>query len=114
MPSKSSSPFPQPIFEEPFFAEGVPTPDPNGFRTIHPSDNAQYKQIQNLLKTSVVGFNQSRGKRGDLYTLEQALGQPHGPELVQSIQSAGQIVFHSLGDSGASSAGKYSHEITVS
>jgi hypothetical protein len=104
---------PQPLFDEPVFTQGKPTPDPTRFKVPHPSDAQEYARIQALLYEDVVGFPQSRGAPGDLYELQTALG-PHGPELVQSIQSAGHIVFHMVGDIGASTAGKYPSEIRVS
>jgi hypothetical protein len=113
MPRKANHPLPQPVFDEPFFSEGVPTPDPTRFKTTHASDTAQYKQIQDLLKKDVVGFDPSRGKAGDLFSLESALG-PHGPEIIQTIENSGQIVFHAAGDSGASNVRKYANEIRVS
>jgi Calcineurin-like phosphoesterase len=108
MPRELSTPLPQPIFNE-----GSITPDPKQFKTKHPSDNQQYKQIQNLLTKDVVPFVQSRVQPSDLFTLEAALG-PHGPELIKSIQQAGKIIFHCAGDTGASSEGKYGAELRVS
>ncbi|HEV3386833.1 MAG TPA: metallophosphoesterase [Gemmata sp.] len=102
----------QPVFHEPAFNEDVSSPDPAGFFKPHPSDNQVYKQIQDLLKKDVVGFNESRAAAGDLYLLQTALGE-HGAEVVQGIKDAGKIVFHAIGDSGASSAGKYKNEIGV-
>ena len=112
MPRKPVTPLPQPLFNEPVFSEGNPTPDPNQFKQPHPSDTQQYKAIQNLLKKDVVGFSSSRAKPGDLFALADALG-PHGPEVVQGIQKNGQIVFHSVGDTGASNVRKYGNEIRV-
>ncbi len=108
MARELSTPLPQPIFNE-----GSVTPDPKQFKTKHPSDNQQYKQIQNLLTKDVVSFVQSRVQPADLYTLETAFG-PHGPELVQSITKAGKIIFHCVGDTGASSEGKFGDELRVS
>jgi hypothetical protein len=108
MPREKSTPLPQPVFNE-----GNITADPTRFKTKHPSDNQQYKAIESLLTKDVVGFEQSRGQPSDLYTLAAALG-PHGPEIVQGIQKAEQIVFHCVGDTGASSQGKYGDELRVS
>jgi Calcineurin-like phosphoesterase len=108
MPRESSTPLPQPIFNE-----GQITPDPKRFKTKHPSDNQQYKQIEKLLTKDVVPFLQSRVQPADVYTLESALG-PHGPESIQTIRQAGKIVFHCAGDTGASSEGKYGDELRVS
>ena len=112
MPREANVAMPLPVFREPFFGETARTADPTGFGTSHPSDSQQYKQIANLLTKDVVSFEQSRVKPGDLYTLQDAMGS-HGPQVVQKIKAAGQIVFHALGDSGASNAGKYKNEIGV-
>jgi hypothetical protein len=112
VPRSINHPLPQPVFHEPVFNENVRSADPAGFLKAHASDTALYKQIQNLLKTDVVGFAQSRMAPQDVYSLQDALGA-HGPEIVQQIQKAGKIVFHSVGDSGASNAGKYKNEIGV-
>ena len=103
---------PQPVFQEPVFNEGVASPDPTGFWKKHPSDNALYKQIQNLLTKDVVGFDQARGEPDDLFTLQGAIGA-HGAEVISGIKAAKQISFHALGDSGAANAGKYKNEIGV-
>jgi Calcineurin-like phosphoesterase len=113
MPRKPRSVLPQPLFDEPVFNEGKPTPDPTRFQVPHPSDAQQYAKIQALLYQDVVGFPVSRAAPSDLYELETAWG-PHGPEVVQSIQSAGHIAFHMVGDIGASTAAKYPGEIRVS
>jgi len=112
MPRKAAVSLPQPVFDEPVFNEGVPVKDPMGFKTPHPSDTEQYNQIADLLKKDVVGFDLSRAKPGDLYTLQQVLG-PHGPEVIQEIEKAGQIVFHAAGDTGASNFRKYPNQIHV-
>ena len=88
------------------FNQGKPTPDPTRFQVPHPSDALLYAKIQALLYEDVVGFPPSRAAPADVYELAAALG-PHGTEMVQAIQSNGQIVFHLVGDIGASTAGKY-------
>lgn len=107
MPREKSTPLPQPIFDE----SGT-TPDPTRFSQPHPSDNALYKQLGDLLKKDVVGFDPMEGAPDSLYKLETALG-PHGAETVAGIQQEKQIVFHAGGDSGASNQGKYKNEIKV-
>ena len=107
MPRSADSPLPQPVFDE-----GNITPDPTRFSKPHPSDNQQYKQIQQLLQKDVVSFDASRGLPGDLYTLQSAYGV-HGPEIIQRIKAAKKMVFHATGDTGASSAGSYPNEISV-
>ncbi|MFZ0892562.1 MAG: metallophosphoesterase [Thermoplasmata archaeon] len=113
MPRNPRFPLPQPLFDEPVFSQGAPTPDPTRFKVPHPSDALLYAKIQALLYEDAVGFPLSRAAPGDLYELATALG-PHGPEMVQSIQSVGEIAFHMVGDIGASTAGKYPDEILVS
>jgi len=107
MPREKSTPLPQPVFNE-----GNITPDPKRFKVKHPSDNQQYKAIESLLDKDVVSFDQSRAQPSDLYSLATAFG-PHGSEIVQGIQKAGKIVFHCVGDTGASSEGKYGDELRV-
>ncbi len=43
---------PQPVFHEPNFGEERSTPDPTGFETQHPSDNAAYDEIKDERRTS--------------------------------------------------------------
>lgn len=103
---------PQPIFHEPIFGEDGSLPDPTGFSTRHGSDNALYKQIGDLTQKDVVAVPPSRAADDTLFTLEQAYGS-HGPEIIGKIAKAKSIVFHALGDSGASNAGKYPNELRV-
>jgi hypothetical protein len=112
MSRKANAPLSQPVFGEPVFNEGVATPDPTTFRTPHPSDEKTYQQIQSLLTKDTVTFKASRGKPGDLYTLAAALGS-HGAGDTASIQTAGQIVFHAAGDTGASNIKKFGNELSV-
>src|SRR5215469_8239411 len=102
-----------PTLPQPIFNEGNVLPDPKRFKIAHPSDKQQYKEIQNLLKTQVVGFDASRLPHDGLFALESAFG-PHGPEIVKRIKTAGKIIFHAAGDTGASNEGKYGNEIRVS
>jgi hypothetical protein len=113
MPRPTSHSLPQPLFHEPVFGEGKVTPDPTGFIEDHPSDKALYQQVEELLKTEVVGFEKSRVGPNALYTLAKALGA-RGSDVVDEINKAGRIVFHAIGDSGPTTAGKqYGHELTV-
>lgn len=115
MPRPVKSPLPQPIFHEPVFGELNQLPDPTGFETAHDQkkDDALYKQYQNLLTKDVVGFSKKKGAPGDLFTLADAYG-PHGADVVKQIQNAGRIVFHSVGDTGASAMKTFPFEIRVS
>src|SRR6202789_1986184 len=107
MPRNALTTLPQPIFNE-----GSITPDPTQFKTKHPSDTKLYDQIQDLLTKDVVSFSPSRLPNNQLFSLQQALGV-HGPEMVKNIKSAGKIIFHSTGDTGASNEGKYGNELRV-
>lgn len=107
MPRDAITPLPQPVFDE----ESV-TPDPTRFSTAHPSDSQLYKDIQKLLTKDVVSFSPSRVPLDGMFALRDAWG-PHGPEIIKNIQSAGKIVFHGAGDTGASNEGKYANEVRV-
>jgi len=98
-----------PIFQEPVFGE-VNLAD---FKV--PADSAEYNnsQVKALLTTQVTPFNPMRGKPGDLFTLASALG-PTGDKTVQAITSQKQVVFHAVGDTGASSSRSYAGEIQAS
>jgi calcineurin-like phosphoesterase family protein len=100
------------VLNQPVFSESQITPDPSKFTTVHPSDTALYKQIENLLTKDVVPFDKSRIGPDELYSLRDALG-PTGAKTVQAINKAGKIIFHSAGDTGASSKRNYGHELTV-
>jgi Calcineurin-like phosphoesterase len=112
MPRDVTPPVPRPIFQEPVFNEAVVSGDPAGFQEPHPSDNEVYKQIENLLGKDVVSFEKSRVAPGEIFKLEDALG-PRGSDIVGQIRGIARIVFHALGDSGASNSQKYGSEINV-
>jgi hypothetical protein len=101
-----------PIFNEPVFNEGVVTDDPSQFAVFHANDSAIYKQIEELLKTKVVGFAPSRLPNDGLFPLAKALGA-HVAAVTQTIQKTGQIVFHAVGDSGATSKAAFRDELRV-
>lgn len=105
-------PIPQPVFGEPVFNEGVATPDPTHFLIPHPSDNALYNSLGNTLETNTVSFPVSRVAPGDLYSLATAYGA-RGPATLQQIQANGKIVFHAVGDTGASAARSYPNQVHV-
>ncbi len=113
MPAKHHSPISQPLFHEPIFTDPIfgedqTLPSPTGFKTKHPSDNATYKEVEDLLKKNVVAIPPSRAADDALLTLQQAYGSNHGPLVIKKIQTAKKIIFHRCGDSGASNARKYS------
>jgi hypothetical protein len=112
MSRHASHPLANPIFQEPVFSETVVSADPAGFHEPHPSDTETYKEIENLLSKDVVGFDKSRLAPGDVFKLEEAFG-PRGSDIVNRITEAGRIVFHAMGDSGASNSRKYGNELNV-
>lgn len=113
MPRKSKSPVSQPLFSEPVFNEGIPTPDPSQFK-VTPNDQQDYtKEVESLLTKEVVSFNKASGKPTDLFPLETAWGD-HGSDVIKSINAANGITFHMIGDSGATAASAYSSELKVS
>jgi hypothetical protein len=113
MPRKIVARVSRPLFAEPTFAEGVPTPDPSEF-DVTPDDSADYtNQVKALLKTEVVSFPQAEGDPGGLYSLQAACG-PHGDEVISAITAAKSITFHMVGDSGASAMKNFLGMIHVS
>src|SRR5262249_30400281 len=115
MPRPAKAMLPQPLFHEPVFNEMDQTPDPTGFETPHDKkkDDALFAQLKDLLTKDVVSFDKKKGAPGALFSLAQAYG-PHGPSVVQQIQNAGRIVFHSVGDSGASGLKSSPSDLRVS
>jgi hypothetical protein len=112
MPRAVKTQLVQPVFHEPIFGEDGSLPDPTGFSTQHKSDTALYKQIGDLSKKDVVAIPKSRIGDDKMFSLAEAYGS-HGPDIVKKITAAGKIIFHSLGDSGASNSGKYPNELRV-
>ena len=106
----------QPVFEEPRFGEGgTILPDPGNFAVKHLSDQTIYNQLDatNALQHDVVSFDQSRLPDGAVYPLQNAFGAP-GVDFVNSISNSGKIIFHLVGDTGVTQAGKiYKNELTV-
>lgn len=85
-PTKKST---QPIFNQP-----KPTPDPTGFKT--PVTDQKYQGI----KTVEPVPQPNGGAVEPVFTLQQAYGSA-GTAKVKAIEKAGQIVFHSVGDTGS-------------
>ena len=101
-----------PVFENPVFAEPGQSLDPLAFGTQHPSDNAVYAQVAELLKTQVVPFPPSRAADDALFGLADAYGA-RGADVAAAIKTAGRIVFHAVGDTGSSDVRKYRNELRV-
>jgi hypothetical protein len=93
---------PGPKEPSPSFAQPEATPDPTKFLVYHPTDNAAYSEIDALNrehKLAPIPFPAPRGLPEPRLTLEEVLG-PSGAAAMKSITSAGQMVFHAVGDTG--------------
>ena len=90
---------PEPL-GKPVFSQPVPTADPTRFQIQHPSDNTAYKAIDALNrehKLHPMPFPAPRGLPEPRLTLAQVLGTSSEDA---KITANGQIVFHSVGDTG--------------
>ncbi len=92
--------------DHPVFAQPATTPDPDKFQVKHVSDNAAYQTIDALNKAHKLAplpFPLPRGysaaKPEPVLTLAQVLGNDNAS--VKRITKTGQIVFHSVGDTGS-------------
>jgi len=102
-----------PLFSEPTFNEETKSIDPAGFLIPHPGDKELYNEVSDLLGTQVTSFDKSRIPDNEFMSLEKVYGE-HGTAVIGQINNAGKIIFHVLGDSGASVDGKkYQHELSV-
>jgi hypothetical protein len=82
------------ITGQPIFAQPKPSPDPSGFKD--PVTDQKYQEL-----TALGGVPQPHGGAAEpIVTLQQVYGSD-GAAKVQAIQQAGQIVFHSVGDTGS-------------
>jgi Calcineurin-like phosphoesterase len=87
---RSAAATPQPVFAQP-----TPSPDPTGFRT--PVTDQNDKELANLEPVP----QPAGGAVEPILTLTQVYGDA-GAAKTAAIQTAGQIVFHSVGDTGSS------------
>ena len=84
----------------PQFGEPAPTPDPTKFTVKHGSDKQAYQILDSMRGTlKPRPFPIVEGVDEPIVTLAQALGSK-GDQAVNAIERAGQIVFHSVGDTG--------------
>jgi Calcineurin-like phosphoesterase len=95
-PTRKPSPPPLANAGDPSFGEPQPSPDPAAFRVPHGSDTQKYHNLSKLLQQIPLPRG---GAIEPVLTLEQVYGSA-GATKVRAIQSAGQIVFHSVGDTG--------------
>ena len=86
----------------PQFAQPVPSPDPTKFVTPHPSDTAAYKTLDALAaehKLLPTACPAARDGPEPRLALADVLGSA-GAAVTKAITAAGQMVFHSVGDTG--------------
>lgn len=83
---------------QPAFGQPKPSPDPTAFTTPHPSDGGLYKKT-NMKQVDPVPASRS-GATEPILTLEEVYGS-QGAAKMRAIEQAGQIVFHSVGDTGS-------------
>jgi hypothetical protein len=87
----------------PIFADPNLTPDPTKYKVAHASDTQAYKEMDALVaahKFLPLPFPSVPGVTEPILTLADALGSG-GAAAVAKMESAGQIVFHAAGDTGA-------------
>ncbi len=106
MPKKPSHPvkhYPKPPADpsapgsasgQPVFAQPKPSPDPSGFK-----DPVTDQKLRGLTTLGPVPAA-TAGAAEPILTLEQVYGSD-GAAKIKSIQQSGQIVFHSVGDTGS-------------
>ena len=81
-------------------------PDPTNFREAHASDKSAYNDLDKLKKLhqfNPLPFRTVPGIVEPVLRLADAYGSA-GSGLEAAIDKAGQIVFHSAGDTGATTA----------
>ena len=96
----------------PVFSQPEPTPDPTKFRVNHPSDDAAYKEIDELNREHLIKplpFPPPRGLPEPRLTLLDVFGG--NQHAIQNIQSQGQMVFHATGDCGNTAGPRTQNEV---
>ena len=101
----SASPATPRIASTPIFAEPQYMPDPSAYKVPHGSDTAAYNELDQLTKQHQFNPIPFRvvATPEPVMTLGAAFGSA-GDQVEQAITKAGQIVFHSAGDTGATTA----------
>jgi hypothetical protein len=108
----SGGPAPRPV-TGPTFSQPEPTPDPTRFRVKHPSDDAAYKEIDQLNKEHLIKplkFPDPRGLPEPRLTLSEVFGA--NAHAVKNITASGQLVFHATGDCGSTRGPQTQNEVT--
>jgi hypothetical protein len=87
---------------QPVFGQPEPTPDPTKFKVQHGSDDPAYAIIDKLNaehRLAAIPFPAPAGLPEPRLTLADIYGDA-GARMTQLITQAGQLVFHSVGDTG--------------
>lgn len=79
---------------QPVFGQPKPSPDPSGFK-----DPVTDQKLKELTSLGLVPMSRG-GDTEPVVTLQQVYGAA-GAAKIQAIQQSGQIVFHSVGDTGS-------------
>jgi len=88
--------------DQPVFGQPVATVDPTEFTITHANDSQAYKTLDALNARHALQplpFPAPRGLPEPVLTLAQALGAK-GQAAVDAAERSGQLVFHSVGDTG--------------
>src|SRR5215813_9831945 len=100
-------PHPSTNGDTPVFAQPQPTPDPTAFKVPHPSDSGLYKKVNNKLLQPIPA---PRGGAAEPILTLTDVYYDRGTRAT-AIQNAGQIVFHSVGDTGSVIGPITEHEV---
>lgn len=85
------------VLDQPQFGQPASSPDPKKFTVPHGNDDPLYKLVQKKLLQAIPNPSPDANLTMDL---ADALGK-EGDSVVAAIRKAGQIVFHSVGDTGS-------------
>jgi hypothetical protein len=102
------------VLTQPGFGQPQPTPDPTKFSVQHASDAKAYATIDELNKEhklAAMPFPAPRGVPEPRLSLAQVLGG-NGSDALSEIQTAGQLVFHALGDCGSTVGPTSQNDVT--
>lgn len=93
-PTPAPTPAPPHVTGDPVFAQSVPSPDPTTFKTpVTDQSDKDTPGVQPVPQPAATAAE-------PVLTLAQIYGS-QGASMTQTIQNAGQIVFHSVGDTGS-------------
>jgi hypothetical protein len=90
---------------QPIFAQPAPSPDPTSFKD--PVTDQSYQELQNVEPVP----EPTGGAEEPVLTLEEVYGSA-GATITQTITNSGQIVFHSVGDTGSVSGPTTQNEVS--